>query len=85
MWRGFGMIDGLNRLRHHSVICGDDEHDDVGDVCAARTHRSESRVTRRVDECDSVSFVINGVSADVLSNAAGFASGDSGFANRIHQ
>ena len=35
------MIDRLDRLWHHAVIRGDDQHDDVREFRAARTHRAE--------------------------------------------
>ena len=83
--RGLGVINRLDRLRHDAVICSDDQHDNVGDVRAPRAHRGKRGVTRRVDERDLVSFVIDRVSADVLSNSAGFARCDPRFSDRVHQ
>ena len=82
---GFGVINRFNRLRHDAVICRDDQHDDIGDVRTARAHRGESRVTRRVDECDLVPFVLNRISADVLRNSASLARCDPRFSDCVHQ
>ena len=47
-----GVRDRLDRLRHDRVVGGDDEHDDVGHLRAARAHRGERLVARRVEERD---------------------------------
>ena len=49
---GVGVIDGFERLRHHAVIGGHDQHDDVGGLGAARTHAGEGFVTGRIEEHD---------------------------------
>ena len=46
------MVDGLKRLRHHAVVGGHHQHDDVGDLGAAGTHAGERFVTRRIEEHD---------------------------------
>ena len=50
--RGLGVIDRFDCLRHQAVIGRDNEHDDVGNIRAARAHRGEGGVTGRVDESD---------------------------------
>ena len=50
--RRFRVIDGFERLRHDAVIGGDDQHDDVGDLCSASAHAGKRFVTRRVEEDD---------------------------------
>ena len=47
-----GVMDRFHRLRHDAVIGGDDQHDDVGHLGAARTHRREGGVAGRIDEGD---------------------------------
>ena len=47
-----GVAQRFERLRHHAVIRGDDEHDDVRDVRAARAHGTERGVAGRVEESD---------------------------------
>ncbi len=43
---GAGVVDRLDRLRHHAVVRGDDEDDDVRDLRAAGPHLGEGLVTR---------------------------------------
>ena len=47
-----GVIDGFHGLRHDAVVGSDHQHDDVGDLGAARAHRGERGVAGRVDEGD---------------------------------
>ena len=89
---GLGMVQGFERLRHDAVIRRDDQHDDVGDVRAARAHGAEGGVAGRIEEGDLRQFVLpfrmregNRVGADVLRDAAGFAGGDIGFADDVEQ
>ena len=50
--RSFGVIDSLQRLRHHAVIGRDHQHYDVGDLRSASTHAGECFVARRIEEDD---------------------------------
>ena len=52
--RRLGVADRLDRLLLDAVIGGDDQHDDVGHVGAARPHRREGLVARRIDEGDAL-------------------------------
>ncbi len=84
--RGLGVIDGFLGLRHHAVIRGHDQHDDVGDLGAAGTHHRERGVAGRVEEHDAAAARgRHQVRADVLRNAAGFTLGDARLANRVEQ
>ncbi len=85
MRRGLGVVDRFDRLRHQAVVCRDHEHDDVGHVRAARAHRGEGSVTGRIEKSDARAFMIDRVSADVLGDAAGFASRDARLADRVHE
>ena len=85
MRRGFRVADRFERLRHQAVIRRDHEDNDVGHMRAARAHRGESGVARRIEKRDARAFVIDGVSADVLGDPAGFARRDARLADRIHQ
>ena len=49
-----GVANGLDRLRLDAVIGRDDQHDDVGDLGAARAHRGEGLMARRIDEGDAL-------------------------------
>ena len=82
---GAGMINGFNGLRHHAVIGGHHQNDDVGDFGAARPHGRERLMTRRVQKGDLSPFGGDMVGADMLGNAAGFQIGNSGFADNIQQ
>ncbi len=52
-----GVADRLDRLLHDAVVGRDHQHDDVGDVGAARAHRGEGLVARRIDEGDLLAAV----------------------------
>ena len=78
--------DRLDGLRHDAVIGGDDEDDDVGDLRAARTHRGERLVARRVEEADL--FAVRQcyvVRANVLRDTAGLAGDDVRLANVVEE
>ena len=90
--RRFGVINGLQSLRHHTVIGGHDQHHDVGHLRSTRTHAGERFVTRRVKEHDlaakSRRIGIGDrhfVRADVLRNSTGFASSNIGRADGVEQ
>ena len=79
------VIDRFFRLRHHSVVGSDDQHDDVGYLRPARTHPRERFVTRRIHEHHRTLAHHHLVRADVLRNSARFARRYVRFANRIEQ
>ena len=83
---GLGVIDGFDRLRHHRVIGGNHENDDIRHLSPARTHRGKGRVAGRVEEAQhraTVGFHLIG--ADVLGDSPGFARDNLGIANRIQK
>ena len=81
-----GVADRLDGLLHDAVIGGDDQHDDVGDVGAARAHRGKGLMARRVDEGDLLAAPqADPIGADMLRDAAGFAARDIGLAQRVEQ
>ena len=47
-----GVVQRLDRLRHHAVVGRDHEDRDVGDLGTTGTHGGERLVTRGVDEGD---------------------------------
>ena len=80
------MADRLDRLLHDAVIGGDHQHDDVGDVGAARPHRGKGLVAGGVDKGDLLAAAQSDpIGADMLGDAAGLAGGDVGFAQRVEQ
>ena len=87
-----GVVDGFKRLRHDAVIGRHHQHDNVGGLGAARTHAGEGFVAGRIEEHDLAAeggrFLVgnpNFVGADMLRDAAGFASGDIGQADGVEQ
>ena len=82
---GASVIDGLLRLRHHAFVGGDHQHDDVGDLGAARAHRSERLMAGSIDKRDRPSIGLDGVGADVLGDSAELARRHVGVANRVEQ
>ena len=79
------MVDGLDRLRHDAVVGGHDEHDDVGDLRAARAHGGERLVAGGVDERDLAAVDLHLGGADVLRDAARLVRGDAGVADGVEQ
>ena len=64
------VVDRLHRLRHHAVVGGHHQDDDVGGLGAARPHGRERLVARRVQERDLAVAGHHLVGADVLRDAA---------------
>ena len=50
--RRLGVGDGFHRLGHDAVIGGHHQDDEIGDLGAARAHRGEGGMARRVEEGD---------------------------------
>ncbi len=66
---GKRVVDGLDGLRHHSVVCRDHQDGDVGHLGAPRAHRGERGVARRIDEGDELAIALHLVGPDVLGDA----------------
>ena len=80
------MRNGFDGLRHHLVVGGNHQHDDVGDLRTARTHGREGFVTRRVEEGDRLATGERDVvCADVLRDTTGFTSDDVRLADVVEQ
>ncbi len=77
---GARMRDRLARLRHHTVVGGDDEDRDVGDLRPACAHGGERLVARRVEERDPATVEDRLVGADVLRDPARLGVDDGGLA-----
>ena len=80
-----GVVDGLDGLRHDAVVRGDDENGDIGAHRAARAHLGKGRVARGIEEGDGLAVDFDGVSADVLRDAAGLAGRDLRVADIVEQ
>ena len=79
------MVERFESLRHHAVVRGDDENDDVGDLRAAGPELSERLVPGRIQERDPAAVVRDLVGRDVLGDAAELALGEPGLADRVKQ
>ena len=86
------VIDGFQRLRHHAVIGGDDQHNDVRDLRSASAHAGKGFVTWCIEEDDlaAVSRRVlvsdrDFIGTDVLRYSASFALSHTGLANGIEQ
>ena len=79
------MFDRLTGLRHHAVIGGHHQDDDVGGLGTARPHGREGLVTRGVEERDHAASCLHMVGANMLGDAAGLTRGHLGAANVIQQ
>ncbi len=66
-------------LRHDSVICRNDENDDVGDPRTARAHQRERFMAGRVEEGDLAISCRDLIRADVLRDSAVFLFGHLAF------
>ena len=82
---GLGVVDRLDGLRHDAVVGSNDQYRDVGDLRAARPHRGEGGVSRRVEEGDRLIVDLHLIGADVLGDAARLGGGDVGLADGIEQ
>ena len=82
---GFRVMNSFDGLRHHAVIGGHHENNDIGDFRAARTHRGKRFVARRIEEGDHAARRFHVVSADVLGNPAGLTTRHTGAANIVQQ
>src|SRR5665811_1437585 len=86
---GLGVVERLDRLRHHAVIGGDHEDRDVRDPGTSGTHRREGLVTGGVDERDGAldALVLREdlVGTDVLGDATGFTLLDLRGTDRVQQ
>src|SRR5437773_1456813 len=65
-----GVMDRLDRLRHHAVVRRNHQHDDVGHFCTACAHRRKGLVARRIKEGDHAARGLDMVGADMLGDAA---------------
>ena len=68
-----GVGDRFLGLRHHAVVGRHHQDHDVGRLGAARAHRGERGVARRVEEGDHAARRLDVVGADVLRDAARLA------------
>src|SRR6185295_15899091 len=80
-----GVLHGFLRLWHDAVVYGHHQDHDVRGLRAARAHRRERGVARRIEERDGATRRRHRVRADVLRDAAGFTLGDLALADVVEQ
>ena len=79
------VVDGFNGLRHDTVVRCHYQDSDIGDARAARSHRSERFVSRRIQECDVAVVDVDPVSTDVLCDAACLGGSNAGMSDIVQQ
>ncbi len=79
------MVDGFERLRHHTVVGRHHQHHNVRNFGAAGAHAGERFVTRRVDEYNLLAVLLHVVGADVLGDASRLMIRHVGLANGVQQ
>ena len=77
------MVDGLNGLRHNTVVRCDYKDRDIGRLGTTHTHCSECLVSWCIEECDLLSVVINYICTDVLCDTACLSGGYICLADRV--
>ena len=82
---GLRVVESLDGLRLDAVIRSDDEYGDVGNLSAARAHRGEGLVSRRVEEDERVAVVFDARGSDVLRDAAGLFFGNVRLSNVVEK
>ncbi|OAV74836.1 hypothetical protein Barb7_01611 [Bacteroidales bacterium Barb7] len=81
-----GVVDGFHRLRHHAVVCGNDDDGDVGYFRTTGAHGCKGFMSRRIKEGDVASVgQCHVVRTDMLCDAAGFTGYHVGFADVVKQ
>ena len=79
------MIDCFFGLRHHTIIRGHNQDNDIGHSGTTSTHCRKCFVPGSIQECNFLTIKIDIVSTDMLSNPASFTLSYIGFANCIKQ
>ena len=82
---GLGVVDGLHRLGHDAVVCGHHQNGNVRTHSAAGTHGSEGRMTRSIQEGNGIPIDLDGISANVLGDAASLAGYHVGLPHSVQQ
>ena len=77
------MVDGLNGLRHNTVVRCDNENRDICCLGTTHTHCRERLMTRCIEECDLLSVVFNNIGTDVLCDTACLSGGYICLADRV--
>ena len=71
--RRFRVLDSFNGLRHHAVICCNNQNNDIRCLSTTSTHRGKRCVAWGIQEGDHAVFGFYVVCTDVLGNTTRFA------------
>ena len=69
----FGMRNRFLGLRHDTVICCNDDNNDIGRLCSTCTHLSKGFVARSINERDLLAVLLYLVGTHMLCNTARFS------------
>jgi len=50
--RRLRMVNGFNRLGHHTIIRSHNQYDDIGNLGTASPHRSKRFMSWRIEKCN---------------------------------
>ena len=81
----FRVLDCFDSLRHHAVVCCNNQNNDIRCLSTTSTHGGKRGVTRGIQEGDHTVVSFNVVRTDVLSDAACFARGHFRRTNVVQQ
>ena len=79
------MLDRLFGLRHHTVICGDHQNDNISRLRPPRPHRGKRGVAGCVEEGDHPLVGFHVIGANVLGNTPRLTTGHTGFTDIVQQ
>ena len=65
------MVDGLDGLGHHAVVCSYYKNGDICGLGAAHTHGCERLMSRCIQEGDLLAVLLNHIGADMLGDSSG--------------
>ena len=80
-----GMADGLDCLRHYTIISSNYQDSYIGYLCSSCTHSRKCFVTRCIEEYDLLAVDLDLGSTDVLCDSSGFSGGNVRVTDSIEQ
>jgi len=81
-----GMVDGLNGLRHHVVVCGHNDDGDVGNTGSTGTHGGKRFMTRGIEKGYlATTRHLDVIGANVLGDTTSLTGDDVGLADIVEQ
>ena len=81
----FGMVDRFHSLRHHTVVCGNNQYGNIRSIGTTHTHGCKCLMTRCIKEGDLLSLDGYHISTDVLGDTAGLTVGYICLTDRIQK